>query len=271
MKESELLGKLLPGHPDISPIIENIREKYGIPPIDPENQDITELLLTNYEIDWEAVRQDIEEQVKNVTLFDDAAISYIQSLKKLRDSSLDFPEFDLLPEETANALKKLFLGLIEQSKLMLEMLDNVSHKPITDFVYEYLLTGKTRDVPDEWFGRVLTTNLLGKPVILVLAGEGSNPKELAEQFKSEFTKTFGKREYKITETQMSTAEYLAMSLQGNSLKRLVERYKEKHPSEFPDDTSSKEYRKAVSNQVDKIEKRLDRLEELIEKIAGDKN
>jgi len=29
MKETELLGKLLPGHPDVFPIIENIREKYG--------------------------------------------------------------------------------------------------------------------------------------------------------------------------------------------------------------------------------------------------
>ena len=28
MKEAELLGKLLPGHPDIFPIIQNIREKY---------------------------------------------------------------------------------------------------------------------------------------------------------------------------------------------------------------------------------------------------
>jgi hypothetical protein len=31
MKESELLGKLMPGHPDILSIIENIREKYQIP------------------------------------------------------------------------------------------------------------------------------------------------------------------------------------------------------------------------------------------------
>jgi len=30
MKESELVGKLLPGHPDLLPIIENFREKYQI-------------------------------------------------------------------------------------------------------------------------------------------------------------------------------------------------------------------------------------------------
>jgi hypothetical protein len=56
MKEAELLGKILPSHPDIFPIIENIREKYKIPPINPEDSDITQLLLTNDEIPWEAVR-----------------------------------------------------------------------------------------------------------------------------------------------------------------------------------------------------------------------
>ena len=35
MKESELLGSLMPGHPDIFPIIENIRAKYQIPEMTP--------------------------------------------------------------------------------------------------------------------------------------------------------------------------------------------------------------------------------------------
>ena len=33
MKQSELLGKLMPGHPDLLPIIENIREKYQLPEV----------------------------------------------------------------------------------------------------------------------------------------------------------------------------------------------------------------------------------------------
>jgi len=33
MKEAELLGKLMPGYPDIFPIIENIREKYQLPEV----------------------------------------------------------------------------------------------------------------------------------------------------------------------------------------------------------------------------------------------
>jgi hypothetical protein len=34
MKESELLGKLMPGHPDVLPILEKIREKYQLPEVD---------------------------------------------------------------------------------------------------------------------------------------------------------------------------------------------------------------------------------------------
>jgi len=36
MKESELLGKLILRHPDIFPLIENIRERYQIPKVKPE-------------------------------------------------------------------------------------------------------------------------------------------------------------------------------------------------------------------------------------------
>jgi len=56
LKQSELLSKLMPGHPDLIPIIENIREKYQILEVRPEDDDITQALLTNYEIDWDAVR-----------------------------------------------------------------------------------------------------------------------------------------------------------------------------------------------------------------------
>ena len=35
MNETELLGELFPSHPDIIPIIQNIREKYQIPEVKP--------------------------------------------------------------------------------------------------------------------------------------------------------------------------------------------------------------------------------------------
>jgi hypothetical protein len=43
MKGTKLLGKLMPGHPDLFPIIENIREKYQIPEVDPDGEFMTEI------------------------------------------------------------------------------------------------------------------------------------------------------------------------------------------------------------------------------------
>jgi len=40
MKESKLLGTLLPSHPDLIPIIQAIREKYNLPEISPDDDPI---------------------------------------------------------------------------------------------------------------------------------------------------------------------------------------------------------------------------------------
>ncbi len=42
MKETQLLTSLLPAHPDILPILKEIREKHNIPEIDPEVGDKNE-------------------------------------------------------------------------------------------------------------------------------------------------------------------------------------------------------------------------------------
>jgi hypothetical protein len=273
VKEAELLGKLLPGHPDILPIIENIREKYQIPAVNPEDEDITHILLTNYDIPWDAVRRDIDDQVHEIPLFSDVENEYIRKLRdvnKAIDSFDELPELQCLAKETREALKNLFIGLLQSRNQSLGLLDDMAYKPITDMIFEYLLTGKTRNVPQEWFGTIQVVNFFGEKVVTAVAGEAADPKEIAEQFKNEFTKTFGKREHKITETHLTTAEYLTMKLQGDSVKRLVERYKDLHPSEFPTDTSSPEYKRAIQNHVDMMEKRLARLQEVLVDIARDK-
>jgi hypothetical protein len=79
MKESTLLGKLLPSHPDILPILEEIREKYQIPPISPSDDSLKELLKFGLEIDMKKVTFDTCQRmanilIKTVTLFFDRAI-----------------------------------------------------------------------------------------------------------------------------------------------------------------------------------------------------
>ena len=272
MNESELLEKILPGHPDIFPIIENIREKYRIPPINPEDGDITQLLLTNDEIPWETVHQDIDDQVHKIPLFSDAGNEYVRQIRQFAKAftALDYPELQCLSEQTRENLKTLILALLKPHTQHLSMLEELSYKPITEFIIDYLVTGRTKELPKEWFGTVQTVDFFGEKVVMVMAGGAADSKEITEQFKNEFTRTFGKREHKITETHLTTAEYLTMNLQGDSIKRLVERYKELHPTEFPTDTSSPEYKKAIQNHVDMMEKRLARLHNILEDIAGDK-
>jgi hypothetical protein len=54
MQASQFFGTLIPSHPDFQPIIQAIREKYQLPEARPED-DITQVLLTNYEIDWDGM------------------------------------------------------------------------------------------------------------------------------------------------------------------------------------------------------------------------
>jgi hypothetical protein len=63
MKESALFSSLLPSHPDLHPILQNIRNKYGIPEIDHDYIGMNEILLSDNEIDWQSVHQEIETQI----------------------------------------------------------------------------------------------------------------------------------------------------------------------------------------------------------------
>lgn len=68
MKETILLGKLLPSHPDILPILEEIREKYNIKDVKPTDDSLKELLKYGLEIDWKAVHAEILEKLKETYL-----------------------------------------------------------------------------------------------------------------------------------------------------------------------------------------------------------
>ncbi|HCC79395.1 MAG: hypothetical protein A2X25_06715 [Chloroflexi bacterium GWB2_49_20] len=59
-----LFSSLLPSYPDLLPIIQEIREKYNIPEVGSEDGGMTEVLLADEQIDWDAVRQDIEDQLR---------------------------------------------------------------------------------------------------------------------------------------------------------------------------------------------------------------
>jgi hypothetical protein len=67
MKESKLLGSLMPPHPAFAPIIEEIRQKDKIPEISPDDDPITEIYLDDEIIPLEDFRKEIETIIQKNT------------------------------------------------------------------------------------------------------------------------------------------------------------------------------------------------------------
>ncbi|HKJ49383.1 MAG TPA: hypothetical protein VJ973_09855, partial [Christiangramia sp.] len=61
-KEAELLGKLLPAFP----VVEQVREKYNIDRVSLGDVQLKEIIKYHSEIDWQAVRKDIEDWIRNI-------------------------------------------------------------------------------------------------------------------------------------------------------------------------------------------------------------
>ena len=88
MKEAQLLGKLLPTHPDILPIMREIRDKYQIPEISPHDDSLKELLRYGLEIDWETVHAEILEKLKGKDLLPQKARKAYDSWHKIKTIGL---------------------------------------------------------------------------------------------------------------------------------------------------------------------------------------
>lgn len=65
MQESKLLGTLLPSMPAMHAILEKIRDKYNIPPVLPEDEQLAETLRAERTPEeWQAVFDDLEWDVR---------------------------------------------------------------------------------------------------------------------------------------------------------------------------------------------------------------
>jgi hypothetical protein len=56
MLESNLFSTLLPSHPYFLSILQNVRSKYNILEVGPDNDGMKEILLSDENIDWPAIR-----------------------------------------------------------------------------------------------------------------------------------------------------------------------------------------------------------------------
>ena len=60
MKESQFLGTVLPSHPAFQPLIQQMREKYGLREVLADQDPITEIFLADKEIPLEDFREEIK-------------------------------------------------------------------------------------------------------------------------------------------------------------------------------------------------------------------
>lgn len=268
--EAEVLGNMLSSHEDLFPIIKEMQEKYNIDVITTEENSLLDLLLSDKNIDWQAVRKDVEERVRSTPTLVSEENSKIYKLFENDDPEpLELKNRNDVPED----IRKLVMDSYALHRALLrpmkEAIDQ-TYKVLTDRVIENLMTGKNRPVPEGWLGAVYTMSFLGNKTVVAMIGQLGDPKEISSQFRSEYTKTFGHDRPILTEVSIDTARYLSLKLNGMKLNDIVDIYAERHPEEFPPDVLSNGYRYEKRKKQVAIKKRIQRLQIDINSLMRDK-
>ena len=272
MQKSKLVGALIPSLPGLQEIANNIRDKYHIPPVNPGEDGITKIILADQEIDWDSVQKDINSQIRNNA---DLLPSDLRQFLPLK-GQVNWPDepdiYEPISDEfrkTVIALYKFYVNTVRSYSLIFGIIDQY-YDTLTSIVKEYLITGKGSEVPTDWFGKVTTSSIMGEPVVMAIAGQLTDSRWIAKEFKSEMTRMFGKGRSKIKDEYLNTADLMAMRMSGKSMKDIVDVDMSLHPSNYPFDKTSKSYRASIETRKDMLKKRLKRLKDFILEMSGDK-
>jgi hypothetical protein len=245
MQITKALGKLTPAHPDLLPILASICERYGIPEIAQGDPTLAEILGADNMPDIEAMRDDIEQELRKIPDFLPEKSQLIYKIIDAKENDFDYPEMDELSDEMRKMVKALMLvtaQMVESYKYAFDIV----FSGLADHSIRYLLTGEARELPEDWFmmaGPMQT--LWGEPVVIAMGNELADPREVAKLYKAAYRETFGEVKPKLTKENEKTLDSLRMNLEGKSINYLVGLYEENHPSEFPP-PNSKQYEKTRS-------------------------
>ena len=282
-KEAKFLGTVLVLSPLLLPILEKIRDKYGIEEISLTEDGLRKHLLKsieyNQEVDWEAVRQDLEIEIRKIPDLLPPEFAFYHTL--LKDAKNMPPE----PTFTEPATEKLRADVTElyhrYFRLYKFTADNIAapwqtaidncFTDITDNALEFLISGKTRDIPHDWISVVSTLPMFDDNIVIAMASRMSNPDKIAEQFHQKIIDTYGKRNQKLTKKNMPYAEYLTMKLKRIPLRDIADEYITSHSKEFPKDPVSPEYLKKKRELKVKLKLIIKRLIKTLENLTGGQN
>ena len=269
MQINKLLGKLTPAHPDFLPILTSVREKYDIPEIAPGDETLAEIVGADNMPDVEAMRDDIEQELRKVPDFLPKEALLIYKILEAKEQDFPYPELDELSEEMRKMVKQLMsvtAQMVEPYKYAFDII----FSGLADHSIEYLLFGTARELPEDWFmmaGPMQT--IWGEPVIIAMGSELADPREVTKLYKAAYREEFGDAKPKITEGHLNSSDDLRMNLEGKPINYLVGIYEENHPSEFPP-RSSKQYPKTRQTHHERIKKNLQRLNKRLDEILGTK-
>ncbi|MCB9109614.1 MAG: hypothetical protein H6634_00035 [Anaerolineales bacterium] len=255
MEERKFLGTILIHSPKLFPILEGIIDKYDIPEIEPANDGIRERLLAELEaeneIDWEAVKADLDTEIRNIPDLLPPELQYMHNLLEGKDTLKLEPEFTepitkKLREDVTN-LYHMYVNLYISYANTIAMpfkgaIDNY-FSGLVEVSYEYLYTGKVREIPMDWVSAVGTFLMFDTKIVIALATSAVDPDEITQAFHQELTNTFIQRKPRLTKENLPFAEYLAMKLRKVTLKDIADEYILRHPREFPKNPNSPEYKR----------------------------
>jgi hypothetical protein len=272
MKETKLLGSLLPSHPDAIPIIEKIREKYQLPEISPDDDPITEIYLGDEIIPLEVFRQDIENIIQESDFFITPESDLYKIYKNAKLYKDKPPKLEgwakLLPKDAKNKLLELYQAVIKMTDLLVQMIDQ-QHKAIANMFYIYLLTGESEEAPNDWFSKVATMNIDGETVIMAMASQVADPEIIIQQFREQYKKTFGSRNPKVSDAVVSTAHFLRLRKMGKPWNYIVEEFIRLNKFKLPRDKTSKRYLETHQRYERLLRKRINRSEIVLKVLLKD--
>lgn len=267
-REEQVIGGILPAHPDLAAIISKMREKYpALRDVMPEGGDLTDTILSDAEVDWEAIRNDVEAEVRRAPeLIPEHLMTFYLALKDQEEEPREVRGRVDIPGDIREAYVKAYQmirGLFKPVEATIDKYLDIT----VDRVMEFLMTNRSRAIPAGWLGTVYVSPVMGSNTVVAMAGPMVNHKEIAAEFRRKCTETFGRSKPNITDENLNTVEFLTLKLNGMRLKDIADIYIQRHPSEFPTDPLSKEYKAAKRKLEDRLKMRIIRLQDAVSRLG----
>lgn len=245
------IGELVPGA--LTHLVVAMRAKYQIPDPGPDKDPVPDLLAGDFP--FEQIRADILAALRADPPFEPPIgplVTLIRNLPSDQTLSSALTAFaqTFPPDRTiGNTIQAYVEKLLEP---------HLSH--IVDMLFAYVLTGETKQIPTAWLGQVTQVPLpSGQTQIVLIANQFSDLPQLVAELRRKFRATFPTRPLKLSHTSVDAAANLRLKKEGYKLKDIADIYIGNHPSEFPRNPRSPEYR-ALKKQLEaRIKKQMDRL------------